>query len=105
MSKSLQPEDLALLRQCAAVYGNTYARVLLHLLERVEALEARPIPGSVELAAPAGGLVERVAAAIHPAYPFLYRGEARAAIREVAAWLDLVGNKGSADKLRREADR
>jgi len=26
--------------------------VLLHLLERVEALEQRPIPGTVELAAP-----------------------------------------------------
>jgi hypothetical protein len=29
----------------------------------------------------------------------------RAAIREVAAWLDLVGNKGSANDLRREVDR
>ena len=46
--------------------------------------------------APAGGLVERVAAAMHPNYPRAFRGEARAAIREVAAWLDLVGNKGSA---------
>ena len=52
MSKSLPPEDLAWLRQCAAVDGNTYDRVLLHLLERVESLEARPIPGAVELAAP-----------------------------------------------------
>jgi hypothetical protein len=40
MSNSLSPEDLAWLRQCAAVDGNTYDRVLLHLLERVEALEA-----------------------------------------------------------------
>ena len=35
--------------------------------------------------APAGGLVERVAAAMHPNYPRAFRGEARAAIREVAA--------------------
>ena len=56
-------------------------------------------------AAPAGGLVERVAAAMHSNYPRAFRGEARAAIREVAAWLDLVGNKGSAAELRRDADR
>jgi len=42
-------EDLLWLRQCAAVDGNTYDRLLLHLLERVESLEARPIPGTVEL--------------------------------------------------------
>jgi hypothetical protein len=40
MSNSLSPDDLAWLRQCAAVDGNTYDRLLLHLLERVEALEA-----------------------------------------------------------------
>jgi hypothetical protein len=40
MSNSLSPEDLAWLRQCAAVDGNTYDRLLLHLLERVAALEA-----------------------------------------------------------------
>jgi hypothetical protein len=51
MSSPLSPEDLAWLRQCAAVDGNTYDRLLLHLLERLEALEARPIPGAVELAA------------------------------------------------------
>jgi hypothetical protein len=62
---------------------------------------AQPAPST----APAGGLVERVAAAIHPRYPRAFRGEARAATREVAAWLDLVGNKGSAAELRREADR
>jgi hypothetical protein len=33
------------------------------------------------------------------------REDARAAIRLVAAWFDLVGNKGSAEELRREANR
>ncbi len=62
-------------------------------------------PPAPQPAPPAGGLVERVAAAMHPYYPRAFRGEAHAAIREVAAWLDLVGYKGSADELRREADR
>jgi hypothetical protein len=51
MSNSLPPENLAWLRQCAAVDGNTYDRLLLHLLERVESLEARPAPSSRVLAA------------------------------------------------------
>jgi len=70
MPDSPPPETLAWLRQTATANGATYSQVLLHLLERVEALEQRPIPGTVELAAPtpesaplaaaAGGLVERV---------------------------------------------
>ena len=59
-------------------------------------------------AAPAGGLVERVAKAIHPsicADPNLYRHEARAAIREVAAWLDRYGCHGCSLWLREEVDR
>lgn len=52
MTEPLSPQALAWLRQSVLVDGSTYSRVLLHLLERVEALEARPIPGSVELAAP-----------------------------------------------------
>ena len=64
---------------------------------------AQPDP----VAAPAGGLVERVAKAIHPricADPNLYRHEARAAIREVAAWIrsDLNG-RSVADRLEQEA--
>jgi hypothetical protein len=55
--------------------------------------------------APAGGLVERVAAAMHPNYPRLFRGEARAAIREVAAWLDQRGQHGCSLLLREEADQ
>jgi hypothetical protein len=134
MSNSLSPEDLAWLRQCAAVDGNTYDRLLLHLLERVEALEAAqqqphkvrldrlialdrdddaPTPEAAPVAtptAPAGGLVEMVVAATWEAEELA--GEeyeraaiARVAIREVADWLDLVGNKHSADELRREAAR
>jgi hypothetical protein len=58
--------------------------------------------------APAGGLVEEVAKAIHPsicAIPNLYRLEARAAIREVAAWLDRYGCHGCSLWLREELDR
>ena len=37
---NISPETLAWLRQSAAVDGAAYSQVLLHLLERVEALEA-----------------------------------------------------------------
>jgi hypothetical protein len=58
-------------------------------------------------AAPAGGLVEKVEAAIRPILgdPNLYRYETRAAIREVAAWLDQRGMHGCALWLREEAGR
>jgi hypothetical protein len=193
MIKPLAPETRAWLLQAAKFEGAAAAQVLEHLLERmdaqeardaedanrwasvrhsmhrlrerIEALEQRPIPGFVDLAAPApepapviapygqtaeqarrgragelgkaaadasiaavlaaqppaappaapaGELVERVADAIGDAAARLYddlppaelnRIDARAAIREVAAWLDSVGNKGSADELRREAAR
>jgi hypothetical protein len=52
MPDSPPPETLAWLRQSAAVDGAAYSQVLLHLLERVEALEQRPIPGTVELTTP-----------------------------------------------------
>jgi len=93
-------EGLAWLQQSARVHGATYSQVLLHLLERVEALEqlsrqhgaaqppaAQPAPPP----APAGGLAERVADAILTAEgdgsTEDWRPEARAAIREVAAWM------------------
>jgi hypothetical protein len=51
-------------------------------------------------------LVERVAEKLRDIQHLAdEREDARAAIREVAAWLDSVGNKGSAEELRREADR
>jgi hypothetical protein len=52
MPDSPPPETLAWLRQCAKVEGVVAAQVMLHLLDRVEALEQRPTPGTVELAAP-----------------------------------------------------
>ena len=58
--------------------------------------------------APAGGLVERVEAVIRPSIPGdpnVYRYESRAAIREVAAWLDQYGCHGCSLWLREEADR
>jgi hypothetical protein len=67
-----------------------------------------PVDEPPALLAPAGGLVERVAKAIHPsicADPNLYRYESRAAIREVAEWLDQRGMHGCALWLREEVDR
>jgi hypothetical protein len=58
--------------------------------------------------APAGGLVEKVEAVIRPSIPGdpnVYRYESRAAIREVAAWLDLRGLRGCALWLREEVER
>jgi hypothetical protein len=48
MTEPLSPEVLAWLRQSVLADGSTYSRVLLHLLERVEALEARLIPGAAQ---------------------------------------------------------
>jgi hypothetical protein len=56
---------------------------------------------------PAGGLVERVEAVIRPTIPGdpnVYRYEARAAIREVAAWLDQYGCHGCSLWLREEVE-
>ena len=61
------------------------------LIRRIEALEAAQHAQPNHPAKPDSSLVERVAAAIHPnvcADPNLYLHEARAAIREVAAWLE-----------------
>ena len=67
----------------------TYSTIL-ELLHRIEALEDAQPAQPNHPAKPDSSLVERVAAAIHPnvcADPNLYLHEARAAIREVAAWL------------------
>jgi len=53
-------------------------------------------------AAPAGGLVERVATAMHPNYPRAFQGEARAAICEMAEWLDREGYNRAANDFREE---
>jgi hypothetical protein len=51
MTEPLPPTTLTWLRQAARA-GQVEPQVLLHLLERLEALERRPIPGFVDLAAP-----------------------------------------------------
>ena len=133
MPDSPPPKTLAWLRHAASC-GQRGAQLTLHTLERLEALEADateqsrsssfcneaivrrlealeaaqqqpPAPQSAPPAAPAGGLVEKVAAAMHPNYPRAFRGEARAAIREMAAWLDRRGQHGCSLLLREEADR
>jgi hypothetical protein len=45
------PETLAWLRHAASC-GKADAHLTLHIMDRLEALERRPIPGTVELAAP-----------------------------------------------------
>jgi hypothetical protein len=138
-----------------------FAQALVHMLERVEALEARPIPSGVELAAPtpeaapvatdqelcnacnrgrrrcgfgpalrsvydlgrqhgaaqpapppapAGELVGMVGEAMERDYVIAdiegtWDAQARAAIREVAAWLDQQCQHGCSLLLREEADR
>ena len=119
MPEPLHPKTLAWLRQTAAA-GIAEPMVLCHLLERVEALEKRPIPGFVDLAAQptpeaapvatdAGGLAERVAHAIVTACDGNtedWTPEARAAIREVAAWMRENGVGYNAIRwLEREADQ
>jgi hypothetical protein len=119
-------ETVAWLRQSAAV-GDTYSQVLLFLLERVGTLEQRPIPEAAQSTpsasppASAGGLVERVGEAMerHHAIGDIegsWDAQARAAIREVAAWLEgkswITGVESEGDALEmaaqilsREADR
>jgi hypothetical protein len=118
----LDPETLTRLRRTAAD-GNAHDLLLLHLLERVESLEAAqqqphqdkldrlialdqdaaPSPQPAPPTAPAGGLVERVCGEITgDYYPSI---DARAAIRHVAAWLDLQGQHGCSLLLREEANR
>lgn len=79
----------------AGAFASDTRACILELRARVEALEAAQQPHQdkldrlIELDR-ADSLVERVAVAIHPsicADTYLYRHEARAAIREVAAWI------------------
>jgi len=77
---------------------------------RFEVLEVAQPAKSNHPEKPDSSLVERVAAAIHPnvcADPNLYLHEARAAIREVAAWLREQKGYGSgwAIRLEQEAER
>ena len=75
------------------------------LAEQMARIGQSDVPANTT--APAGSLVERVAAAIHPsicADPNLYLHEARAAIRAVAEWLDTKGQHGCSLWLREEVE-
>jgi hypothetical protein len=95
---TITPQTKNWLRQSAALDGAVVSQTLLNLLERVEALEQKyetqrlaqpPAAQPTQPPAPAGGLVERVAHFIgDPDSPAeLWFDDARAAIREVAAWM------------------
>ena len=68
--------------------GNDLVCAALELRARVEALEANH-PGKPDSSDPAGSLVERLVKAVYGPSNTQegWRSEARAAIREVAAWL------------------
>jgi len=89
------PEQWAQVQKCADVVGSSDCSAILELRTRVEALEAnaKPTPNSSQIGR---SLVERVALAISGIEYGLERdeeavnwaSEARAAIREVALWLN-----------------
>ncbi len=87
-----------------------WSRGLIELRARVEALEAAQHAPTTTEARP-GGLVERVAEVIAHKGCFdpeeVYGQEARAAIREVAKWLEARGSAHwlSVAVLEQEADR
>lgn len=79
---------------------------ILELRDRIAALEAAQASTPPTAPAPAGSLVERVAARVEYGIDAEQEPEgiARAAILGVAAWaMPSVGNNGSADDLEREA--
>jgi hypothetical protein len=88
-----------------------YEVCLLELRDRIAALEASAGIGQpvtpANTSAPTDSLVERVARAIYEAPHGVegWRSEARAAIREVAAWLDIKGQHGCSLWLRDEIER
>jgi hypothetical protein len=94
--------------QSAPEYDNT----ILELRSRIEALEAAQHAPTTTEDRP-GGLVQRVAKAVAfegcTAYAAVYGKEARAAIREVAAWLSEHTDDDAAaywaTRLEREAER
>ena len=167
MPEPPSPETLSWLRHAASC-GHRDAQLTLHILERLDALEAahreaamdelreasadlQPTPEAAPVAtdqelfavaelerfpihayracynlgrehgaaqppaaqpappvAPAGGLVERVTMALERSYTLEndWSAEARAAIREVAAWLHEFGYRAApADLLEQEANR
>jgi hypothetical protein len=126
------PEQWAEVRSWSGITTQPYAHCLLELRARIEALEAAQqdkldrlialdqeaamdeLRAASAEARPAGGLVERVAYAMGPQSQAamdageLPHGTARAAIREVVAWLRDGGDYSAnawANLLEDEADR
>jgi hypothetical protein len=97
--------------------GTSYCRLAEQTQDKLDRLIAldrddpTPDAAMTELRAasaearPAGGLVERVEEAIITGMVDGDRHAARAAIREVAKWLDTKGQHGCSLWLREEADR
>jgi hypothetical protein len=83
-----------------------WSRGLIELRARVEALEAAQHAPTTTEARP-GGLVERVAEALADEFQpsGTWHDEARAAIREVAAWLRAGRMLHAAELLEQEVDR
>ena len=100
-------EQWALIERMRHHGGHPEFSAIIELLHRVEALEAAAKPNHP--AKPDSSLVERVAAAItgDGDEPINWKPEARAAIREVAAWLrdHYGGTTASTDLLEQEAER
>ena len=101
------PGQWALIERMRHHGGHPEFSAILELRDRVEALEAAARPNYP--AKPDSSLVERVAAAIiaDGDEPINWKPEARAAIREVAAWLrdHYGGTTASTDLLEQEAER
>jgi hypothetical protein len=98
--------------QDVAIFVDSYSKTIAALCRRLDALEAlrkggpEPAAPTPSPTAPVGGLVERVANAMGPStqaamdageLPF---GNAWAAIREIADWLDTQGHHASANVVR-----
>lgn len=109
MSHKATPEQWATQQRWAADGGGTHT-CILELRDRIAALEAaaNSSAGLTGSPAPAGGLVERVAEAIIDGMVSSDQEAARAAIREIAEWLEQqsVGAALVAARwLREEVDR
>ena len=101
------PGQWALIERMCHHGGHPEFSAIIELLHRVEALEAAAKPNHAEK--PDSSLKGRVAAAItrDGDEPINWKPEARAAIREVAAWLrdHYGGTTASTDLLEQVAER
>jgi hypothetical protein len=99
-------ESWAYVERQTAKFEDSFLPCLLELRARVEALETNSKPSS-NSSQIGSLLVERVAAAIFEQFENNAgnEAEARAAIREVAAWLDENTGGDAAWMLTQEADR